>query len=776
MGHFPLLSISAAFCLAGCASAPPSVFRQFDLDKGYSVSTDATQRAIINTRTHPSSRPGRVNPERIVCAEPSPDVASVVANSFAFSGNIFGKGNAAISADQATALAQLAERTVTVQLLRDQMYRACEAYANGAISATDYSLLMSRNNDAMVTLMLGEAASRTVGRDLATLSSEASGSASASMPAIVEAAKEAVAANEASDKADEELAAAKEQEAAADAAVQMTGPTTTQAAADSAQENAEAAEEETAEKEQAADAAKDEAKEKNQELMQAAASGSAKATATKGGGSFGQLNKEAVDIAKELGKLQRAYLDKGAEQHFISACIVELGTTRKAFDYYETSKFEPNLYFTAEELTDHQKIVADAILRSYGIQDYRQYSQFAQYSESYEGKDIESLLLGGVLAEADIQKLSPEQRRNAAARRWANLQEDLAKVYQMGRGTLSNNLQYDLAESIASEGEKPIVKYLANRRKKSDRLWRGLMAVQDRESASLLAQECLLRLPDLLTREHNIHFVNDVLDFVEDVEEERASVLKKQFEASAGSKTDKKTPPPAAAADKMMKAAGELVKCPDGVAGNECRKKNAGAVVASLGGGSTQGGNDNSPRGPRKPDVSELSPLAAYAAAELSFSKLIDAANEFEKNPLGACPESCGKCLAGGGSGGRCSKNGKTPPCSKRCQAIIAQGYDVKESELKAAFDKHQTDYQKSFGFNAKDGLEKNEKKLAETRQALAKEKDPNKKAALLVQTAALEHDLVTARKRYQDLAKAFDKTAGDIATHVRKISELPKD
>lgn len=157
------------------------------------------------------------------------------------------------------------------------------------------------------------------------------------------------------------------------------------------------------------------------------------------------------------------------------------------------------------------------------------------------------------------------------------------------------------------------------------------MAVQDRESASLLAQECLLRLPDLLTREHNIHFVNDVLDFVEDVEEERASVLKKQFEASAGSKTDKKTPPPAAAADKMMKAAGELVKCPDGVAGNECRKKNAGAVVASLGGGSTQGGNDNSPRGPRKPDVSELSPLAAYAAAELSFSKLVDAANEFEK-------------------------------------------------------------------------------------------------------------------------------------------------
>lgn len=90
----------------------------------------------------------------------------------------------------------------------------------------------------------------------------------------------------------------------------MTGPTTTQAAADSAQENAEAAEEETAEKEQAADAAKDEAKEKNQELMQAAASGSAKATATKGGGAFGQLNKEAVDIAKELGKLQRAYLDE----------------------------------------------------------------------------------------------------------------------------------------------------------------------------------------------------------------------------------------------------------------------------------------------------------------------------------------------------------------------------------------------------------------------------------------------------------------------------------
>ena len=86
--------------------------------------------------------PGLVNPKRVVCAEPSPDVALAIAQSFGFGISIFagGSGQGAGSGSGATAegIAQLGERTQSIQLLRDQMYRACEAYANGAITGTTY--------------------------------------------------------------------------------------------------------------------------------------------------------------------------------------------------------------------------------------------------------------------------------------------------------------------------------------------------------------------------------------------------------------------------------------------------------------------------------------------------------------------------------------------------------------------------------------------------------------------------------------------------------------
>lgn len=147
-----------AISLTGCAQGPGTIFRQFDLTNDQSITTGARQRVVTNVPIKPSSRPGLVDPERIVCAEPSPDVALAVANSFGVGISVLGQGSGSLTGAQAEGIAQLAERTVTVQLLRDAMYRACEAYANGAITGTTYNLIMSKNNDAMVTLMMGESA------------------------------------------------------------------------------------------------------------------------------------------------------------------------------------------------------------------------------------------------------------------------------------------------------------------------------------------------------------------------------------------------------------------------------------------------------------------------------------------------------------------------------------------------------------------------------------------------------------------------------------------
>ncbi|MEL6859790.1 MAG: hypothetical protein AAGL97_09800 [Pseudomonadota bacterium] len=364
-------SIGLALCLfsiSACVSGPGETYSQFHLDNGESITTGASRRIVLNTKTHPSSRPGRVNPERIVCAEPSPDVAIAIANSFNLGASFLSdRANAAVTGTQTQALASLAERTVTVQLLRDQMYRACEAYANGAISGTEYSLLMSRNNDAMVTLMLGESASRLVGRNLANISSTAEGEANTTVPVsaieaatrnlveatqkVEDATKEASEAEAVSEKADEALMALQEGEA-------------TEAAEAEAEENSEETDASEAQAQQMlADAEEEQAE--AVEALRLAVSGQSTATASGGtvGASFGNLNQYSVEVAKSLSTMQQSFLEVGAEEHFISACVVELGGTSFPIDATKSNLiYASNVAggFDAEKVAEEYKMLTDA--------------------------------------------------------------------------------------------------------------------------------------------------------------------------------------------------------------------------------------------------------------------------------------------------------------------------------------------------------------------------------------------------------------------------------
>lgn len=172
-----------SIALAGCGGG--TIFKQFKLSDGTSITTGARQRVIINSPINPTptepSRPGQVNPVRIVCAEPSPDVALAVANSFGLGVSVVSKGSGSVSASQAEGIAQLAERVSTIQLLRDGLYRACEAYANGAISSTVYTLIISRIDDVMVTLLTSELAAGAFGRELAALGTASRATVQASL-------------------------------------------------------------------------------------------------------------------------------------------------------------------------------------------------------------------------------------------------------------------------------------------------------------------------------------------------------------------------------------------------------------------------------------------------------------------------------------------------------------------------------------------------------------------------------------------------------------------
>jgi hypothetical protein len=88
---------------------------------------------------------------------------------------------AAVSRAHAEAIVQLTERLATIQLLRDGLHRACEAYGNGAISDTAYAVMLSRFDKTMVTMLLGELAAGAFGRTLAGASAGAEATAAASL-------------------------------------------------------------------------------------------------------------------------------------------------------------------------------------------------------------------------------------------------------------------------------------------------------------------------------------------------------------------------------------------------------------------------------------------------------------------------------------------------------------------------------------------------------------------------------------------------------------------
>lgn len=553
--------------LVGCTTAQNSIFRQYDLDSGKSLTTDATQRVIINTKTHPSSRPGRVNPERIVCAEPSPDVASIVANSFGFGLNILGQGNAAVSSGQASALAQLAERTVTVQLLRDQMYRACEAYANGAISGTEYSLLMSRNNDAMVTLMLGESASRIVGRQLAAIGGASGTEASAEMQNIIKMAQDAVEAQQDASEASEDATEAEAEEDSANEEVQNKTTEDSAAAVENAEENAEEASEDASEKKDEAEQKQEEADEKLEELLEAVSESTAGFSGVGGGFANGPpaLNEYAVSVAEQLTEMQEQYLNQSADEHFISACVVELGNSGKQYSDYNEYGGEfkysagKDVAFSRRDYTPLQnqligyltvgiesgELEADAANFALANKTDEEVQDFfdERSADVRDGRD-ETQIAGARDADALLGLLQPDERRQLTDLFFEEMLERVEKIESVGGGFPDVTLLAKLDTAFDDELDKNWwADLFDNEQKHTDRIMRAALAIEDRERASFLAKACMLRFSDdaFWDDQHELSKIRAFMDFVEDVETIRNGTSKPVSASTTKSDESKKS-------------------------------------------------------------------------------------------------------------------------------------------------------------------------------------------------------------------------------------------
>lgn len=173
------LALGAAV-LPGCAHLT-TYNKQVKLDGAHSLAIDVKQRVVFSQQR--KNKDG-VQIGVVTCAEPSPDALTVVSASLG--------GSLGLSAPQGNTTANLAAalsesgafvglRTQSIQLLRDAMYRLCEAYAAGAVDDNEYEGMQRRFQSTMMGLIAIEQLTRPVvaGQALLTSSAGAQGGAGA---------------------------------------------------------------------------------------------------------------------------------------------------------------------------------------------------------------------------------------------------------------------------------------------------------------------------------------------------------------------------------------------------------------------------------------------------------------------------------------------------------------------------------------------------------------------------------------------------------------------
>jgi hypothetical protein len=143
---FAILIALVVALLLGCSS---TVHKKFSIDEDpSSLSIDARQRVILVTK-----KGGPGGDSHVVCAEPSPDVLAVGSKSLTGKAKASEKELARIRMAIEEKAMTLGPRTQVIQLLRDSLFRACEAHMNGVIDEDDYRRILVGFDEMVITLI-----------------------------------------------------------------------------------------------------------------------------------------------------------------------------------------------------------------------------------------------------------------------------------------------------------------------------------------------------------------------------------------------------------------------------------------------------------------------------------------------------------------------------------------------------------------------------------------------------------------------------------------------
>lgn len=141
---WPLIAAAPMMFLASCANLQ-TVNRSSQLAttsnvNGVAVHLDAQQRLVISTAEG-------------FCAEPSPDALAAYASALGFGISNPSKQAASLSNAFSGSAGSIGLRTQSITLMRDALYRLCEAELNGAIGGLQMAHLLTRSQDLTAVVL-----------------------------------------------------------------------------------------------------------------------------------------------------------------------------------------------------------------------------------------------------------------------------------------------------------------------------------------------------------------------------------------------------------------------------------------------------------------------------------------------------------------------------------------------------------------------------------------------------------------------------------------------
>lgn len=143
ISRFAVMAASAGMALVtGCANFNTiDRTNTFDATTGKTIHLDVQQRLLI------------VNKIGKYCAEPSPDAMAAYAASLGLGASAPAKGSVSVSGGGQGSAASIGLRTQSITLMRDALYRMCEAYANGGIGDAQVVTLLNRSQDLTAVIL-----------------------------------------------------------------------------------------------------------------------------------------------------------------------------------------------------------------------------------------------------------------------------------------------------------------------------------------------------------------------------------------------------------------------------------------------------------------------------------------------------------------------------------------------------------------------------------------------------------------------------------------------